>query len=72
MHGDKRLHHHMIIPGSPGLQESIQKEWFAGYVDFARIGSRGYEEWARYLTKEPRKTWEPYFDRISCMVLLPR
>lgn len=60
LHGDKRLHHHMIVPDFPGIRELIRQQWGYGYIDFERIAARGYEEWARYLTKEPRKTGRRY------------
>lgn len=60
LHGDKRLHHHMIVPDLPGLREIVRREWQLGYWDFERISFRGYDEWARYLTKEPRKTGRRY------------
>ena len=56
LHGDKRLHHHMIVPNSGDIRETIRRYWKHGYVGFERISSRGYEAWASYLTKEPRKT----------------
>lgn len=60
LHGDKRLHHHMIVPDYPDIRAIIRDQWPHGYSDFERIGARGYEEWARYLTKEPRKTGRRY------------
>lgn len=60
LHGDKRLHHHMIIPDLPDIRQVVREQWSYGYVDFERIAARGYEEWARYLTKEPRKTGRRY------------
>lgn len=60
LHGDKRLHHHMIIPSIPGGRELVKEEWKYGYTEFNRIREKGYEGWARYLTKEPRKTGRRY------------
>lgn len=56
LHGDKRLHHHIIVPDSPDLKQIVRKRWAEGHVDYERIASRGYDVWGSYLTKEPRKT----------------
>lgn len=56
LHGDKRLHHHIIVPSSGGIREAIKEHWPHGHVGFERISSKGYDAWAGYLTKEPRKT----------------
>lgn len=56
LHGDKRLHHHIIVPDYPDLKKIIRQRWAEGHVDYERISSRGYDVWAGYLTKEPRKT----------------
>jgi len=55
-HGDHRLHHHMIVANDPVLLDQIEHLWKYGFVSFESIVSRGYDNWARYLTKEPRKT----------------
>lgn len=60
LHGDKRLHHHIVLPDHPELRSIVREIWPHGYFDFARIAARGYEGWARYLTKEPRKTGRRY------------
>lgn len=56
LHGDQRLHHHIIIPNIPDIKEIVKRYWTYGHVGFEKISSRGYEVWASYLTKEPRKT----------------
>lgn len=56
LHGDKRLHHHIIVPDIPEIKNVIRDQWPFGHVNFESISSRGYETWASYLTKEPRKT----------------
>ena len=56
LHGDHRLHHHLIVPDIHGIKDLVRECWHCGHVDFERISSRGYESWASYLTKEPRKT----------------
>lgn len=60
LHGDKRLHHHMVVPNLPGIREIIKTAWPCGMAGFSRIREKGYEGWARYLTKEPRKTGRRY------------
>lgn len=56
LHGDQRLHHHIIVPNIAGAKAVMKKCWPHGHVNFETISSRGYEVWASYLTKEPRKT----------------
>lgn len=61
-HGNHRLHHHIILPRIPELQETVKKHWCKnGEVqDYKPIGRKGYRGWAMYLTKEPRKTGRRY------------
>lgn len=58
LHGDHRLHHHMIVQNLPGIKTAIRDLWKPNgdNVGFEQIASRGYSVWASYLTKEPRKT----------------
>lgn len=56
LHGDKRLHHHIILPNTDQIKKEVKKLWKFGHVDYEKISSRGYDVWASYLTKEPRKT----------------
>lgn len=57
LHGDKRLHHHIILPRVPYVDKIVRNLWKRnGYADFETIASRGYDVWSKYLTKEPRKT----------------
>lgn len=58
LHGEQRLHHHLVIPFMPGVQELVRRCWERNgdVVWFNRIFDRGYDGWARYLSKEPRKT----------------
>lgn len=60
LHGDKRLHHHVVVPDLPGVREICETIWTHGMVGFSRIREKGYDGWARYLTKEPRKTGRRY------------
>ena len=42
LHGDKRLHHHIILPDVPESKELVRKFWKRnGHVDFERIAARG-------------------------------
>lgn len=58
LHGDHRLHHHIILPNVPGLKRTVKELWKKNgeNIGFDRLGSKGIDEWAGYLTKEPRKT----------------
>ena len=57
LHGDHRLHHHIVLPGLNGVRSIVRDLWFAGEnVHFKCLGSGGIDAWAGYLTKEPRKT----------------
>ena len=61
MHGDKRLHHHIVIPAADGVRDMVRMLWTGGdNVNFESIGRRGVDVWAGYLTKEPRKTGRRY------------
>lgn len=59
-HGDKRLHHHLIINGGGTDNAKLAELWPYGNVDFEPIGKLGYTKLAQYLTKEPREQgiWE--------------
>lgn len=54
-HGDKRLHHHMVLNGSMADLEMLRSLWPYGDVHLETIDERGYEGLARYLTKEARE-----------------
>ena len=52
-HGEARLHHHIIIGATGHDIEEIRSLWRHGdVVDMEYIGSRDYETWAKYMTKE--------------------
>lgn len=61
-HGEARLHHHIVVPDIPELREIIRKHWAKNgtVTGFNRINSKGYRDWAYYLSKEPRKTGRRY------------
>lgn len=55
LHGDKRLHHHLVINGTDADLEVLRSLWVYGGVDLCRLSLRdGYYALAEYLTKEPR------------------
>lgn len=54
-HGDKRLHHHIVLNGSMEDLELLRSLWFYGDVHLETIDDRGYEGLAKYLTKEARE-----------------
>lgn len=54
-HGDKRLHHHLVINGSGEDYDLIRSLWIYGTdLNFERIDAYGYAGLAQYLTKEAR------------------
>lgn len=56
VHGDGRIHHHLVINGTGKDYDIIRSLWICGTdLEFSRVESWGYEELAKYLTKEPRK-----------------
>ena len=62
LHGDKRLHHHIIINAAgPGDMELIKSQWVCGFADVEAIRHSyyepagnyiNYEKLARYMAKE--------------------
>lgn len=54
-HGDKRLHHHLVLNGTGADLELLQSLWQYGNVNIERIDTMGYEALAKYLTKEARE-----------------
>lgn len=55
-HGDKRLHHHIVLNAAGNDYETIRSLWKHGNdIDISRIDEWGYEELAKYLTKEARE-----------------
>lgn len=55
VHGDKRLHHHMVLNGDMNDLELLCSLWAYGDVHIELIDDRGYTGLAKYLTKEPRE-----------------
>lgn len=68
-HGNHRLHHHVVLNATGADYEEVRALWSINGddVDFATIADKGYDGWAQYLTKEPRRdgsrvgerTWVP-------------
>lgn len=57
MHGDHRVHHHLVLQRGDGDLEAIRALWPRGGVDAETIRDfGGYRKLAQYLSKEPRKT----------------
>lgn len=54
-HGDKRLHHHIVINATSDDLAMVKAWWPYGDVQIEYINDRGYEGLAKYLTKEPRE-----------------
>ena len=56
LHGDGRIHHHLVLNGTGQDYELIRSLWtFGTDLEFSRVETWGYEELAKYLTKEPRE-----------------
>lgn len=52
-HGDGRLHHHLVISSTGHDIEEVRSLWQHGDIaDIEYIGSREYDVWAGYMTKE--------------------
>ena len=57
-HGDGRWHHHLVIPAAS--YETVRSLWaFGSDIDIDTIDLWGYEELAKYLTKEAREEGAP-------------
>lgn len=55
LHGDKRVHHHLVINGTGNDLETLRSLWPHGGADLCGVSLRdGYYALAEYLTKEPR------------------
>lgn len=56
VHGDGRIHHHLVVNGTGQDYELLRSLWIWGKnLEFSQIETWGYEELAKYLTKEPRE-----------------
>lgn len=57
MHGDHRVHHHLVIHRADGDVLSLRSAWGKGNVDIRTIDAfGGIRKMAQYISKEPRKT----------------
>lgn len=61
-HSSNRLHHHIIVNRVGDEFALIRELWSrnADIVDFSFIWRKGYDGWARYLSKEPRENGRRY------------
>ena len=55
LHGDHRIHHHLVINDAGESEAELAQLWQRGIVEAALVDVRGYGPLARYLTKEPRE-----------------
>lgn len=56
-HSKGRYHHHIVLNREAASPELLRELWakHGDNVDIELVGQRGYETWARYLSKEPRE-----------------
>ena len=61
-HSSGRLHHHLITTNTGNDLTDIRKLWnrYGDNIDVSYIYSKGYDGWARYLSKEPREVGRHY------------
>lgn len=60
-HSSGNLHHHVICNAIGNDFRRIKDTWSDGdNVEFQRIYDKGYDGWARYLSKEPRDVGRHY------------
>lgn len=69
LHGDHRIHHHLVLNGTGRDAEAIRALWTWGdQIEIQPLDDDHYEALAKYLTKEPRehgnaevgaRTWTP-------------
>lgn len=61
-HSSGRLHHHMITTSTGRDYEMIRRLWARNgdNIEFSPIWTKGYDGWARYLSKEPREVGRRY------------
>lgn len=56
-----RYHHHIIVNATGADYQTIRSLWPHGdNIDFSKIADKGYDGWARYLSKEPREQGRRY------------
>lgn len=56
-----RHHHHIVTNATGADYQIIRSLWpYGDNIDFARISDKGYDGWARYLSKEPREQGRRY------------
>lgn len=56
LHDNGRIHHHLVINGTGDDYELIRSLWIWGTnLDFSQLETWGYDDLAKYMTKEPHK-----------------
>lgn len=55
LHGEHRLHHHLVINSADEDASELLALWRRGSVEIDYVDPERYSELARYLTKEPRE-----------------
>ena len=56
LHGDARVHHHLILSAAGNDLEELQSLWPCGMIELDWLGApNDYAALAEYLTKEPRE-----------------
>ena len=60
LHGDHRIHHHLVLNGTGRDAEAIRALWIWGeQIEIQPLDDDHYEALAKYLTKEPREVGRP-------------
>lgn len=61
-HSSGRLHHHIILNSTGQDFDAVRRLWSmdGDNIDFSPIWTKGYDGWARYLSKEPREIGRHY------------
>lgn len=61
-HSSGRLHHHIVTNNTGQDYQTIRDLWQRNgdNIDFSFIWKKGYDGWARYLSKEPRDVGRHY------------
>ena len=55
-HSRGRPHHHIILNATGTDYDTLRRLWqYGDQIDIRRIADKGFDGWARYLSKEPRE-----------------
>lgn len=61
LHSGGRFHHHLVINGTGADYDMIRRLWeYGSDLNFEKLDDYGYEELAKYLTKEAREYGRQY------------